>query len=134
MEDNEALLEGLFASIHPVRLGNSWNGSRKLMSGDSSLLNTFSHSQACVLQKYPVKYAGPRKQHLSEGRFTVNLMLHVLSHERRQEMRRWLLLPEPSIPLQLAQAKLTGPLYYCFQPLSFMRPQASINAKGRDSE
>lgn len=47
-----ALLEGLFVSIHPVRLGNSWNGSRKLMIRDSFLLNTFSHSQACVLQKY----------------------------------------------------------------------------------
>lgn len=52
MEDRVALLEGLFASIHPVRLGNSWNGSRKLMKRDSSLLNTFSHRQACVLQKY----------------------------------------------------------------------------------
>lgn len=57
----------------------------------------------------------------------MNLMLHVLSDERCQEMKL-------SIPLQLAQAKLTGPLYYCFQPLSFMRPQAFINAKGRDSD
>lgn len=52
IEDREALLEGLFASIHPVGLGNSWNGSHILMSRESSLLNTFPHSQACVLQKY----------------------------------------------------------------------------------
>lgn len=57
----------------------------------------------------------------------MNLMFRVLSGERRQEMK-------PNIPLQLAQAKLTGPLYYCLQPLSFMRPQAPINAKGRNSD
>lgn len=37
-------------------------------------------------------------------------------------------------PQQLAQAKFSGPLYYCLQALSFMRPQASINAKGGDGD